>query len=305
MSDSDPLDIQSESDKFSKTGYNVKGGLAYIIAEKHTVFVNAGKYSRQPYLDNAFKDIRGSNEVLSNPEVDNEDITSYEGGYHYKSQGVRVNVNAYVTDWDNRTITDFDIDDNGTPDDFSDDTELNILQRGIRQYHTGAEFDIAVRTCEWLTLKAYMSGGSWVYRGESNVFTYSDETGELLSEDLGVNREGVKVSTAPQFTMGLGAVLNIVPVPGLSLDGNINYQDRHYEFTDQNTSASGYMPGRLHPYSITDAGISYEFSLGNSKLGFRGNVFNAFDEVRISNSDAFGYFTTNGRTYNGSIRYEF
>ena len=305
INEDDPLGIQGESDKFSKTGYNVKGGLSYTIAEKHTVFVNAGKYSRQPYLDNAFKDIRSSNVLLSNPEVDNEDITSFEGGYHYKSSGVRVNFNAYVTDWDNRTLVDFDIDDNGTPDDDTDDIELNILQRGIRQYHTGAEFDIAYRTCEWLTLKAYMSGGSWVYRGESNVFTYSDETGELLSENLGVNRDGVKVSTAPQFTMGLGAVLNIVPVKGLSLDGNINYQDRHYEFTDQNTAASGYMPERLNPYSITDIGLSYQFNLGQSKLAFRGNVFNAFDEVRIANTDAFGYYTTNGRTYNGSIRYEF
>ncbi len=148
-----------------------------------------------------------------------------------------------------------------------------------------------------------MSGGSWVYRGMSDVAIYNDETGELISEEEGVNREGVKVSSAPQFSMGLGVVLNIIK--GLSVDGNINYRDRHYEFTDQGTSASSYVPMRLHPYSITDAGISYDFNLGQSKLSFRGNVFNVFDEVRISNTDRFGYFTTNGRTYNGSVRYSF
>jgi hypothetical protein len=293
-----------KSEKFSKTGYNVKGGLSYTIEEDHKVFINAGKYSRQPYLDNAFKNVRSSNELL-NPEVDNEDITSYEGGYHYKSSNIKLNFNAYVTDWNNRTLTSFDVDDNGTPDDDTDDIDLNVLTRGVRQYHTGAEVDMSYRTCEWLTLQAYMSGGSWVYRGESNVSTYNDVTGELISEETGLNRDGVKVSTAPQFTMGLGAVLNIVPVPGLSLDGNINYQDRHYEFTDENTTISGYKAPRLNPYSITDIGLSYNFSLGQSKLGFRANVYNAFDYIAISNTDRFGYFTTNGRTFNGSIRYEF
>lgn len=292
-----------KSEKLSKTGYNLKGGLSYTIAEDHKVFVNGGFYSRQPYLDNVFKDIRRSNDIFTNPEVDNEEITSFEAGYHFKSRAFKANFNAYVTDWDNRTQASFGEEDPDGMPDTGDEFDVNILQRGIRQLHSGAEVDITYKACDMLSFMAYMSGGSWVYRGESSSSTYSDDTGELLSEDSGINRGGIKISTAPQFTMGLGVVINIMK--GLSVDGNINYQDRHYEFTNESTSVSEYVPARLHPYSITDAGLSYDFNLGSNKLSFRGNVFNVFDEVRISNSDRFGYFTTNGRTYNGSIRYSF
>ncbi|PKA82792.1 outer membrane receptor protein involved in Fe transport [Ulvibacter sp. MAR_2010_11] len=292
-----------KSDKVSKTGYNVKGGLSYTIAGDHKIYANAGYYSRQPYLDNIFVDIRSSNELIKNPEVDNQTITSFEGGYHFKSNRIKANFNAYVTDWDNRTLTDDGIDDNGTPKDETDDFEINIIQRGIRQFHTGAEFDISFKASDWLTLQGFLSGGRWIYKGESSVFIYNDATGALISESDGVNRDGVKVSNAPQLTMGLGGLVKIVK--GLSVDASIKHQERHYEYTDVNTSATDYMPSRLSPYAITDAGLTYDFDLGSNELTFRANVYNVFDYIRLSNSDAFGYYTTNGRTYNGSIKYSF
>lgn len=288
------------SDKVSKDGYNIKGGASYTIAENHKIFVNAGFYSRQPYLDNIFKNVRNSNELYTNPGIDNEEITSFEAGYHYKANRVKANFNAYVTDWDNRTIADFDRIEDA---DGNVIQELNILQRGVRQFHSGAEFDVSYRATDWLSLMGYVSGGSWYYKGESNVFTYDENTGELVSEEDGVNRDGVKVSNAPQLTMGLGGLIKIVK--GLSVDANINYRDRHYEFTDQQTSAVDYEPTRLGAYAITDAGLTYNFDLGSNKLTFRANVYNVFDAVKLSNSDRFGYFTTNGRTFNGSLRYAF
>lgn len=288
------------SDKVSKDGYNIKGGASYTIAENHKIFVNAGFYSRQPYLDNIFKNVRNSNELYTNPGIDNEEITSFEAGYHYKANRVKANFNAYVTDWDNRTIADFDRIEDA---DGNVIQELNILQRGVRQFHSGAEFDVNYRATDWLSLMGYISGGSWYYKGESNVFTYDEDTGDLISEEEGVNRDGVKVSNAPQLTMGLGGIIRIMK--GLSVDANINYRDRHYGFTDQETSAADYEPERLGAYAITDAGLTYNFDLGSNMLTFRANVYNVFDAIKLANSDAFGYYTTNGRTFNASLRYAF
>src|SRR5690554_1691601 len=68
-----------KSEKVSKFGYNIKGGVGYTFIEGHTVFANAGQYSRQPYLDNIFEDIRNSNYILEGEqEVDNEEITGLE-----------------------------------------------------------------------------------------------------------------------------------------------------------------------------------------------------------------------------------
>ena len=300
----DDEDGLGTSAQVSKDGYNIKGGTSYTIAENHKIFVNAGFYSRQPYLDNIFKNVRNSNELYSNPEVDNEEITSFEAGYHYKANRVKANFNAYVTDWDNRTIANFDVLDgpDGLPD-TDDDIEANVLQRGVRQFHSGAEFDVSYRATDWLSLMAYISGGSWYYKGESSVTTFNDATGELISEEDGVNRDGVKVSNAPQLTMGLGGLIKIVK--GLSVDANINYRERHYEFTDQETSANDYVAKRLGAYAITDAGLTYNFDLGSNMLTFRANVYNVFDAVKLSNTDAFGYYTTNGRTFNGSLKYSF
>lgn len=291
------------SEKVSRSGYNLKGGVSYTIAESSTIFLNGGYYSRQPYLDNIFA-FNGSNADLISPEVDNEIIRSFEAGYHYKINRFSANFNAYVTDWTNRTITNLDTNDNGTPDDDTDDFDMSILQRGIRQYHSGAEFDLAYRATDWLTLTAYISGGSWVYKGESDVAIYNVDTSELISEEEGVNRDGVKVSSAPQFTTGLRAKAKIVK--GLSVDGNINYRAGHYEFTDPSTPASSYQPAQLQPYSMTDLGLSYDFNLGGGNdLTFRANLYNAFDYIGLQNTDAFGYYAENGRTYNASVKYNF
>ena len=40
-------------------------------------------------------------------------------------------------------------------------------------------------------------------------------------------------------------------------------------------------------------------------MTFRANMFNVFDKVAIQQQDRFGYFTTGGRTFNASMRYEF
>lgn len=290
------------SDKVSREGYNLKGGISYNITDGQSIFVNGGYYSRQPYLDNIFS-FNTNNAELISPEVDNEVIRSVEAGYHLIFDDLRMNFNAYVTDWDNRTLSNIDTEDNGTPDDSTDDIEISVLQRGIRQYHTGAEFDVQWRPMNWLNLNAYVSGGSWVFKGESEVEIFNRDTQELISREAGVSRQGVKVSTAPQFTTGLSARARILT--GLSVDAGINYRAQHYEFTDAGTSAVDYTPSKLKPYSITDAGITYKFNLGSNDLTFRGNVYNVFDYIGLQNTDAFGYFTENGRTWNASLRYNF
>lgn len=289
------------SETISKLGYNLKGGLGYTIEGMHKLYMNGGYYSRQPFLDNVFSP--SANSVVLSPEVDNEIIRSVEAGYHFESGAVRANFNAYVTDWANRTDANTGLaDPDGIPDS-GDEFDTTILQRKIRQYHSGAEVDLSVRAANWLTLNAYMSGGSWVYKGESNFETYNTDTQELIESIEGVDRQGVKVSSAPQFTTGFGVRAKIVK--GLSVDGNINYRASHYEFTDEFTSSANYMPAELKPYSITDLGLTYKFDLGSNKLTFRANVYNVFDYVGISNTDRFGYFTENGQTYNASLRYSF
>ena len=294
----------AKSEKTSKTGYNVKGGVSLTMAEGNTIFFNAGYNSRQPYLDNIFNRNTGFITELVSPAVENENITSFEAGYRFKMNNFRANFNAYVTNWTDRTLSSFGQDDNGTPDDDTDDFDTTTLQRGITQYHSGAELDVRYRATDWLSFKGFISAGSWTYKGEAVVSTYNAETNEQIGETSTVNRDGIKVSTAPQFTAGMGFDAKLTT--GLSIDARIKYRDNHYEFTNENTSIEDYKGDQLGSYALTNAGITYRFSLGNSnKMTFRANMFNVFDKVAIQQTDRFGYFTTGGRTFNASMRYEF
>ncbi len=234
------------------------------------------------------------------PAVDNEEISSFEGGYHYTNNKISANFNAYVTDWDNRVLLSSGTIEAGDPDDEDDDINVNIFERGVRQYHTGGEFDFIYRAATWMRITGYLSAGSYVYKGESSFEIFNDDTNELIETGDGNDRSGIKVSSAPQFTAGFG--FNADVCEGLSLDGNLNYQANQYLYTDERTTEN---PGRIKPYSLTDFGLTYNFNLGSNELTFRANVYNLFDEVRIQDSDRFGFFVTNGRTFNASMRYGF
>jgi hypothetical protein len=290
-----------KSELENKIGYNLKGGASYAVSENIKTFANAGFYSRQPFLDNIFQDIRNSNAIFDNPTVDNEEITGFEAGFIFEneSKNFRGNFNLYYTDWANRVILSSDIDDNGTPSDDSDDIELIIFDRGVRQLHRGFEFDLQYQPSRLVTFTGFVSGGNWVYKDSSNVSVYNDETGDLIETQSGTNREGVKVTNAPQITGGLGFRVN--PFKGFSFYYNINFYDQLW--VNDNNSIQVSNVGVLPAYSLSDAGFNYDFTVKNQKLTLNGNVYNLFNSDAIQQTDRFGLINANGTTFNVSIKY--
>jgi hypothetical protein len=90
-----------DSEKVNNIGYNFKTGGSYSIDNKHSVFVNAGYYSRQPYHDNIY--LNFTNEV--NPLTSNEKILGLEAGYNFKSKMFTASLNAYRTSWEDRVVS--------------------------------------------------------------------------------------------------------------------------------------------------------------------------------------------------------
>ncbi len=293
-----------KSDLINKIGYNLKGGFGYTIENQHTLYLNAGYYSRQPFLDNIFQSIRTSNEFVE-PEVDNEDITGIEAGYRFRSKGFQIDFNAYYTNWDNRVILSTgQLDLNPIPTDTTDDdTNINIFDRGVNQIHAGAELEFVYDGFDWIDLKGYISGASWRFNGEISKDIYNDDTNELISSETGLNLNGVKVDTAPQFSAGLSTKVRVIE--GLFVDANINYYARHYLDDPDTRGLQTQNIGRIKPYSLTDVGLTYSFKFDTSNLVFRANAFNIFDEVRRQSTDDFGFLYTNGTTFNGSLAYKF
>jgi hypothetical protein len=286
-----------ESEKVSKGGFNVKGGASYAVSLNSTVYVNAGYQSRQPFLDNIFEDIRGSNTLLT-PEVDNEDIVGIEGGYKFQGQSFLLNLNVYHTTWGNRTRVDTYTNDNDTPDDEDDDFQQRDVERGIEQVHLGGEIEMQYLASDKIRFKAFASVGDWTFNAIESVTQFNDDTGAQIGMISGADNDGVHIPGAPQFSLGLG--VNAEVVDGLTAYLDYNYADNIYLRGRDDILLEDI--GTLDAYGVLDAGASYKFNVGNQRAVVRANVRNLLDNDAFNQSDAFGFYILNGTTWNTSVQ---
>lgn len=300
-----------KSEKVSKAGYNIKGGAAYKFNEEHSIFANAGFYSRQPFLDNIFADIRYDNR-LAEPDVDNEEITGLEGGYRFKNRTLRINVDIYSTQWGNRFLSINGPVQAGADGAVgtSDDEFSTYRLTDVTQRHNGVEFDMEYRPYgSSFSIRTFGSLGNWKYDGTTPYTLQNDDTGDFIESNGSADLTDVKIGNAPQTSFGFGFRADIAK--GLSVDMDYNIYSDLYEFVDVEDVAAEALAGRkyesqrLPSYTLADAGLTYRFSLGDNPLTFRANVYNLFNTAYINQTDAFGTYLGIGRTFNASLRYNF
>ena len=296
-----------DSEKVNNIGYNFKTGGSYSIDNKHSVFVNAGYYSRQPYHDNIY--LNFTNEV--NPLTSNEKILGLEAGYNFKSKMFTASLNAYRTSWEDRVVSSSRVVTLAT-----ETIGTTVLSQGdlvyksnlgVQQVHTGVELDFIFKPINKLDLKGFASIGNWIYNGNSTT-RQTDDNQNLLLETL-VDVDGGKVGDAAQTSWGLGA--NFEFVKRFSVDADWRTYDKLY------SNVGAVKENLLLPsYDLVDAGISYKMLVGKDKknsVNFRININNVFDEVYLSEltsnikvtdninstNAALGTYQSNGRVYNG------
>ncbi|MFK7937587.1 MAG: TonB-dependent receptor [Saprospiraceae bacterium] len=296
---------QGESEKVAKIGYNIKAGASYSFAGSSTIFGNVGTYSRQPFLDNIFENIRYSNDLIAAEEdIQNEEVVGVEIGYKYESKNFRANINAYSTSWQNRTFINVGTNDNGTEDNEDDDFNQRTVERGIGQIHNGIEGDFQYRTNK-LRLRGFTSIGDWTYNNIERVTVFNDDTGLEISDEAGLDINGVNVPRAPQFTIGAGAKYELFD--GFNVDVDFNFYDglwRRDNFNSGDVVLRADI-GELDSYALVDASVSYRFNVGGNDLIWRANIYNLLNNNYIVNSDAFGLVQGNGITWNTSVKFMF
>ena len=290
-----------KSEKVNKMGYNLKGGIGLDLDKENTFFANAGFYSRQPFLDNIFKDIGQSN-VLAFPFVENEEITGLEAGYRLKTNELRFNVDMYYTEWGNRFLG-----IRGPQLENGSDSFYRMTD--VTQLHKGIEVDLEYRpkgACYSLT--AFGQTGRWEYRGTTPYTLQDEESGTFVDEGE-INLTGARVGNAPQTQVGAG--LNLDLMKNVTVDFNWVYNKDLYEFVDPADVAEAAFAGvdykneRLNPYSLFDGGLTWNFMFGDQKVQFRSNVYNLFNNGYVNQKDPYGYYLGIRRTYNASLRLNF
>ncbi len=296
-----------ESEVQNQGGGYIKGGANFNIDEKQNVFFNTGFISRQPQFGAVFPNY--ANEI--NPDLQNEEITSFELGYGFTANDFSFNINAYTTTWGNRFVQRNLSNQQGV--------DGSAQFKNIDVVHNGIEFEGKYRLSNATKFKGMLSIGDWRYTKDFEAELFDDQqqsigTGTLYLKDA-------KVGDAAQFTANIGVDQRITK--NISMDLDYRFVDGLYadysitdsEFTNPDNAGALKLPS----YGLFDLGVTGK--IGNGWT-IRANINNLLDETYIAESNSNihasdasttwnGVDTRNsvwfgfGRTWNASLTYRF
>lgn len=296
-----------ESKEKTVNGGYIKGGANYNFNERSNAFFNIGRIARQPNFDAIFPNY--ANNI--NPDIQNEEITSFEVGYGYIGESLKVNINAYSTNWGNRFIS------RGFSNAQGQDGTAQF--KDIDVSHKGVEVEADWRPNNISRVRGMLSIGDWRYTKDFDAQLFNDQQQSIGTATL--YTKDAKVGDAAQFVAYLGYERRIGS--NLNIDLDYRFVDglyADYSITDSDfTNAINKGALKLPSYGLVDLGATYYMG-GN--LSMRLNINNLFNTVYIAESNSNihasadsqkwnGIDTTNyvwfgfGTTWNMSLRYRF
>ena len=271
------------SDKANLGGGYLKGGVNYNITEKSNVFVNAGYIDRQPLFDAVFPNF--GNDISDN--LQNERIESFEIGYGYTGKRLKLNVNAYNTNWGNRFLTRSLSNQQGV--------DGSAQFRNIDVTHKGIEAE-ATYTVGGTKLRGMLSLGDWTYTKDFSAELFDENQQSVGTGTLYL--KGAKVGDAAQTTALLGLDQKI----GSNIRFDIDYRFvdglyADYSITDSAfTSPDNAGALKLPSYGLVDFGATF---YANNGWSLRANINNLLDETYIAESNSNIHADANSTTWNG------
>ena len=257
-------------------GGQFKAGGLYNLTDKWGLFVNAGYISKVPILDGVILDEDGA----MNPDPQNEKFISFEAGANYGSvdRSLVLNLNAYFTQWNDRTWTRSVVDEAG------DEGLVSLL--GLDARHMGVEAELTWRLSNIVSLSGAASLADWEYTDDVAGTFREDPGAPLVPYNLYVN--GLKVGDAPMIQFMYG--VSVFPTQGLFLQllGR-TYAKNYSQFDplDRDDPDDRVQSWQAPGYSVFDAHLQFafpeSFRLGNRTMLFV-HVLNLFNNTFILDS---------------------
>lgn len=260
--DSDPLQT---TDKYDFMGFAVKGGANVNLDDNHNVFANVGYFEKAAGFDAVFQNY--DNEHI-NENAENQKIFSVELGYGFRSDKLYANINAYRTQWMDRTFT-RNFNSGGV------DYFVNLI--GIDAVHQGIEMDFVYNLNSSVTLTGMLSVGDWEWANDVNNVQVFDEDQNPVGSPINVYIEGLKVADAAQTTGALGLDVKLTDSSNLAIDYNY-FGDIYADFDPNNRTVDDVPQAwKLPNYATVDANLVHRFKIGSldaSLIARMNNVLN-------------------------------
>ena len=273
-----------ESKEKTVNGGYIKGGANYNFNERSNAFFNVGRIQRQPNFDAIFPNY--ANNI--NPDIQNEEITSFEVGYGYIGESLKVNINAYSTNWGNRFIS------RGFSNAQGQDGTAQF--KDIDVSHKGVEVEADWRPNNISRVRGMLSIGDWRYTKDFDAQLFNDQQQSIGTATL--YTKDAKVGDAAQFVAYLGYERRIGS--NLNIDLDYRFVDglyADYSITDSDfTNAINKGALKLPSYGLVDLGATYYMG-GN--LSMRLNINNLFNTVYIAESNSNIHASADSQKWNG------
>jgi iron complex outermembrane recepter protein len=314
-------DINSSQARYTRTGwkwfpgFTIKGGANYNIDKKNNIFMNLGYLSKAPRFANVYDN---QNKLFR--DIKNEIIEALEVGYSFNSKKIAINVNGYLTYWQNRPL---DFVSKVTIDEVAYSYNIN----GIDAFHKGIEVEFGYKPIPCLQWDQVFALGDWRWTSGDSVYVYDDNN--KLLETRYFDARGVHVGDAAQIQLMESLRWEIIKY--LYVSGSFtlfakNYSqfdpislgpdplDPSYQYLDADGKPRD--SWMLPVYYLIDLNAGYRFTFKKLKLDVRASVLNVLDRTYISdgqNNDSYststrnfdaasaGVFFGNGRTFNVSL----
>ena len=295
-------------------GFTIKGGANYNINSRNNIYLNLGFLTKAPRFSNVFSN--DNKEVIG---AKNEIIEAIEVGYNFNSKTVSLNINGYLTKWNNRPL---DATPTYTDPKTQDTYPYNV--NGIDAFHKGIEIEFGWKPIPSLQWDQVLAWGDWRWTSGGTAIIYSPAGDSITS--LVFNAKGVHVGDAAQFQFMEGLRWEIIKY--LYVSGSMTLFAKNYSQMDPASLTPNFMDANGNPpdswelpmYYLVDLNAGYRFTFNKVKLDIRASVLNLLDREYISdakNNDSYSTKTTNfdagsagvffgvGRTFNASVAVSF
>lgn len=224
-----PDDSYGKAAKQSFTNYQAKAGVTYKINGRNYLFINGGLLTRAPFFENAYLSPRSRNQVA--PSLQNEKVTTVEGGYLLRAPRLKARAVAYMTMFKNQV---------NTLSYFSEDFNqfVNLTTTGIEKTHKGLELAVEYNLGLGITVSAVSALGQYIYTNRPLLTVTQDNTAAPLAENQTVYINNFHIAAGPQSASTVGIAYRSKNFWFVTM--NVNYFDEVYTdlFTYRRTVAA-------------------------------------------------------------------
>jgi outer membrane receptor for Fe3+-dicitrate len=253
------------------------------------VFFNVGGFSRAPYFSGGvFLSSLNSNAI--NRDAKNEKILSAEIGYGFRSNILAVKLNAYYTNWyDKTTVRALE---SGNPD------AGTINLTGVNASHMGVELEARFQPIRDFELNAMLSVGDWRWTNSPEGLMFNRDgmpvdarqnivpAGSPDQARMKLNMKDVHVGNAAQTTAAVGATYNFLK--GFRAGLTWRYFGRNYSYYSIPTNLGETTiaePWIIPAGNVSNLFLSYRFKIGGLDATLQGNIENIFDQLYIADAN--------------------